>query len=101
MYAASGSKFYLSKDTGATWSSVTAGTITIPAAIAVNPFKAGELWVSGNSGIFHSTDYGVTFAAVPGPTNAWKIAAGAPKTAGGTPALFAAAAINGVNTLYR
>jgi len=101
MYAASGSKLYLSKDTGATWTSTALGTITAPVAIVVNPFKAGELWVSGNTGIFHSTNMGSTFTAVPGPTNAWKLAVGAPKTAGGTPSLYAAATITGVNTLYR
>lgn len=69
--------------------------------ITVNPFKAGELWVSGTGGIWHSSNYGQTFNALPSVTNGWRVAAGAPKTTGGTPALYAAATIGGVNTLYR
>jgi xyloglucan-specific exo-beta-1,4-glucanase len=101
LYAASGSKFYRSIDSGTTWTSTTPGTITTPNHIAVNPFKAGELWVSGNTGIVHSADYGATFTALPSVTNAFAIAAGAPKTSGGTPSVYAAAAINGVTALYR
>jgi xyloglucan-specific exo-beta-1,4-glucanase len=67
----------------------------------VSPFTAGEIWVSGNTGIVHSTNYGATFTALATVTNAWGISAGAPKTSGGTAALFASATINGVNALYR
>jgi len=101
LYAASGSKFYRSSDTGSTWTSTTAGTITTPSHIAVSPFTAGELWLSGNTGIFHSTNYGATFTALPTVSNAWAVAAGAPKSSGGTPSLYTAATINGVNALYR
>ncbi|KAG8856494.1 hypothetical protein FRB91_000775 [Serendipita sp. 411] len=101
LYAASGSKFYSSVDTGASWTSVTVGNMTSASWIAANPFKAGEVWVSGNGGIYASTNYGKTFTALPSVSNAWKIAVGAPKTTGGKPSLYAAATINGLNTLYR
>ena len=101
LYAASGSKFYKSTDTGVTWTSAALGSITVPSKIAVSPFTAGELWVSGNTGIVHSTNYGATFTALPSVTNAWGIAAGAPKTSGGTPSLYAAATISGATALYR
>lgn len=52
--------------------------------------------MSTDQGIFHSVNSGTTFSAVAGPTAAWAIALGAPKTAGGYPALFAAANIGGV-----
>ncbi|KIM24194.1 glycoside hydrolase family 74 protein [Serendipita vermifera MAFF 305830] len=101
LYAASGGTFYRSADTGATWTTSTVSGLTTASWITVNPFKAGELWVSGDAGIWHSSDYGKTFNALPSVTKGWRISAGAPKTTGGTPALYAAATINGVSTLYR
>ncbi|KAG8800604.1 hypothetical protein FRC17_006835 [Serendipita sp. 399] len=101
LYAASGSTFYVSGDTGSTWKTKTVSGLTSATWIAVNPFKAGELWLSGDGGIFRSTDYGTTFTALPSSTRGWKIAAGAPKTTGGTPALYAAATVNGVTGLFR
>lgn len=97
-YGASGSSFYLSTDGGNTFS-VTAGSLgtsTSPVKIVVNPNVTGDVWVSTDEGLFHSTSLGSTFTAVPGVTQAWAIALGAPANAGGYPALFAAADIGGV-----
>lgn len=101
LYAASGSTFYSSSDTGATWKSATVSGLSSATWITVNPSKAGELWLSGDGGIFHSTNYGSTFTALPSCTRGWKTAAGAPKTTGGTPALYAAATVNGVSSVFR
>ncbi|KAF8586883.1 glycoside hydrolase family 74 protein [Ramaria rubella] len=100
LYAASGSKLYVTKDSGTTWTASAASLVGSAVKIAVNPTKAGELWVSTSSGIMHSTDYGTTLAALPSVTGAWEIALGAPATAGGTPALYAAATISGKNALW-
>ncbi|KAG8831273.1 hypothetical protein FRC17_003391 [Serendipita sp. 399] len=101
LYAASGNTFYSSGDTGSTWKSAAVSGLTTVTAIAVNPFKAGELWLSGDGGILHSTNYGATFTALPSSTRGWNIATGAPKTTGGTPALYAAATVKGVTGLFR
>ncbi|KAG8823462.1 hypothetical protein FRC19_003786 [Serendipita sp. 401] len=101
LYAASGANFYSSGDTGTTWKTTAVSGLTTATWVAVNPFKAGELWVSGDGGIFHSTDYGTTFAALSSCTRGWNIALGAPKTTGGTPALYAAATVKGVTGLFR
>lgn len=66
-YGASGSKFYLSTDGGKSFSSpATLGSSTSPSKVIVNPGVTGDIWVSTDKGIFHSTDSGSTFAAVSG-----------------------------------
>ncbi|CDO72307.1 Glycoside Hydrolase Family 74 / Carbohydrate-Binding Module Family 1 protein [Trametes cinnabarina] len=96
-YGASGSKFYLSVDGGKTFTATgSLGSSTSPAKVIVHPNVTGDVWVSTDKGIFHSTDTGSTFTAIPGVSQAWAIALGAPKTSGGYPALFAAANIGGV-----
>jgi xyloglucan-specific exo-beta-1,4-glucanase len=101
LYAASGGNFYSSSDTGSTWKTTAISGLSSATWISANPFKAGELWVSGDGGIFHSTDYGNTFAALPSCTRGWRTAIGAPKTTGGTPSIYAAATVGGLSTVYR
>ncbi|CAG7847796.1 Xyloglucanase {ECO:0000303/PubMed:15541296} Short=XG {ECO:0000303/PubMed:15541296}; AltName: Full=Cel74a {ECO:0000312/EMBL:AAP57752.1}; Flags: Precursor [Serendipita indica DSM 11827] len=101
LYAASGSNFYWSADTGATWTTVAVSGLGTANWIAVNPYKAADLWVSSTTGVFRSTNGGKTFTKLPLVTAAWRIALGAPKTAGGTPALFIAGTVNGLSTVYR
>ncbi|KAK7694577.1 hypothetical protein QCA50_001763 [Cerrena zonata] len=96
-YGASGSKFYLSTDGGKTFAAKgSLGSSTSPSKVIVNPSVTGDVWVSTDKGIFHSTDLGSTFTAVSGVSQAWAIALGAPAKTGGYPALFAAANIDGV-----
>ncbi|KIY65508.1 glycoside hydrolase family 74 protein [Cylindrobasidium torrendii FP15055 ss-10] len=96
-YAASGSSFYISEDTGSTFTVASELTnTTAPVQIVVNPDVAGDVWVSSDGGLFHSTDYGATFSTIDGVTQAWSIGLGAAATDGGYPAVFAAANIGGV-----
>ncbi|THH34158.1 hypothetical protein EUX98_g40 [Antrodiella citrinella] len=96
-YGASGSKFYLSTDGGNTFAATASlGSSTSPVKVVVNPGVTGDVWVSSDAGIFHSTDLGSTFTQISGVSQAWAIALGAPAVAGGYPALFAAANIGGV-----
>ncbi|OJT06937.1 Xyloglucanase [Trametes pubescens] len=96
-YGASGSKFFVSTDGGKTFSAQgTLGSSTSPFRVIVHPNVTGDVWVSTDKGLFHSTNTGSTFTAISGVSQAWSIALGAPKTAGGYPALFAAANIGGV-----
>ncbi|KAL0950943.1 hypothetical protein HGRIS_007696 [Hohenbuehelia grisea] len=96
-YGAAGSNFYLSTDGGKTFAAKgSLGSSTAPAKVIVNPGVSGDVWVSTDKGLFHSTDSGTSFASISGVSQAWAIALGAPKTAGGYPALFAAANIGGI-----
>lgn len=96
-YGASGSSFYLSSDGGKTFSvKGSLGSSTSPSKVIVNPSVTGDVWVSTDKGLFHSTNSGTSFTTVSGITQAWAIALGAPAKAGGYPALFAAANIGGI-----
>ncbi|KAF8649812.1 hypothetical protein AX16_005577 [Volvariella volvacea WC 439] len=96
-YGASGSTFYLSTNNGRTFTARgSLGSSAYPFKIVVNPGVTGDVWVSTDKGLFHSTNSGTSFTAISGVTQAWAIALGAPKTTGGYPALFAAANIEGV-----
>ncbi|KAF5377695.1 hypothetical protein D9615_005239 [Tricholomella constricta] len=96
-YGASGSSFYLSTDSGKTFAAKgSLGSSTSPVKIIVNPGVTGDVWVSTDKGLFHSTNSGTSFSATSGVTQAWAIALGAPAKAGGYPALFAAANIDGI-----
>jgi xyloglucan-specific exo-beta-1,4-glucanase len=64
-YGASASSFYVSKDTGATFTKAgTLGSATAVRDIAAHPTVAGEVWVSTDVGIFRSTNYGSAFTQV-------------------------------------
>ncbi|KAF7319981.1 Glycoside hydrolase family 74 protein [Mycena kentingensis (nom. inval.)] len=96
-YGANANSFYLSTDGGKTFRVTTAlGSSNDMRKIVVHPNITGDVWVSSDTGIFHSTNMGTSFTKVTGPTSAWAIALGAPKTAGGYPALYAAANIGGI-----
>jgi xyloglucan-specific exo-beta-1,4-glucanase len=101
-YGASGSSFYLSVDGGKTFAVKSSlGSSTAPAKVVVNPGVTGDVWVSTDKGLFHSTNSGSAFTAISAVTQAWAFGLGAPKTTGGYPAIFAAAIINGVTGYFR
>lgn len=101
-YAASGPNFYISTNGGSTFTRASLlGSATTSTQIAASPFTAGEFFVSTNHGVWHSADYGKSFTGLSGATQAWSIAVGKGKTASGPPALYAAATIDGVSSLYR
>ncbi|KAL4260404.1 WD40/YVTN repeat-like-containing domain superfamily protein [Pleurotus pulmonarius] len=96
-YGASGNTFYISNSNGAAFSaSGSLGSSTSVSDVLVNPGLTGDVWVSTDKGLFHSTDSGATFTSISGVTQAWSIGFGAPVTAGGYPAIFVAANIDGV-----
>jgi xyloglucan-specific exo-beta-1,4-glucanase len=96
-YGASGNTFYVSGDNGKTFSAKgTLGSSTSVFDLAVHPGISGDVWVSTDNGLFHSTNNGTSFTAIPGISQAWGIALGAPKSSGGYPAVFVAANYGGV-----
>ncbi|KIP12012.1 carbohydrate-binding module family 1 protein [Phlebiopsis gigantea 11061_1 CR5-6] len=96
-YAGSGSSFYLSTDGGKTFTATSKlGSSSSVSKVIVNPSVTGDVWVSTDTGLFHSTNNGTTFTAISGVTQAWSISLGAPATTGGYPAVFAIANIGSV-----
>ncbi|KAJ9151135.1 Xyloglucanase [Pleurostoma richardsiae] len=63
-YGASGSTFYVSTNTGTSFAKAAGslGAATAIRDIAAHPTAAGEVYVSTDKGVFHSTDYGASFA---------------------------------------
>lgn len=64
-YGGSAADFYVSTDTGKSF--LKAGSLDSATAVrdlVSHPLKAGEIWASTDAGIFHSTDYGSSFAQV-------------------------------------
>lgn len=96
-YATADANFFVSPDGGKTFSATgTLGPSSSAFDIAVNPDITGDVWVSTDKGLLHSTDSGATFSAISGISQAWGIALGVPASAGAYPAIYAAANIDGV-----
>lgn len=90
-YAASGTNFYISRNSGATFTLTgrytTAGTSN-PVKIVAHPKLAGDVWVSSDAGLFHSANSGTTFTAAAGVSRGYQFALGAPATTGEYPAVY-------------
>lgn len=101
-YGASGSQFYISIDGGKTFTSPSSlGSSTSPFKVIANPSITGDVWVSTDVGIFHTTNSGESFIQLPGISQAWAIALGAPKMSGGYPAIFIAASFGEQDGYFR
>ncbi|CAJ2504926.1 Uu.00g123200.m01.CDS01 [Anthostomella pinea] len=77
-YAGSGSSFYVSTDTGATFATAgSLGSATAIRDIVSNPLSSAQIFVSTDVGVFHSTDYGASFTLTSTTlTNTYQIALG-------------------------
>jgi xyloglucan-specific exo-beta-1,4-glucanase len=101
-YAYAAGSFYRSTDGGATFAATNTG---LPASGRLHfkavPGKEGDIWLAGSSGLVHSTNGGVTFAAVAGVSAGVNVALG--KAAPGTtyPAVFLVGTVDGVTGVFR
>lgn len=77
-YAASGSTFYVSSDTASSFSNGgTLGSAEAIRDIIAHPDIAGEIFVSTDVGVFHSTNHGISFTALSDSvTDTYQIALG-------------------------
>ena len=76
-YGGSAGSFCVSTNGGKTFAQTTklASSTTINKIVA-NPSVAGDVWASTDTGLFHSTNYGKTFATISGPTAGYSFALG-------------------------
>lgn len=90
VYAVSGSSFYLSTNSGAGFERIGAFSTTAnqPSGIAVNPFKAGDVWVSADDGVYHSTYPFTSWKKAADLQRASSIAIGAAPTKDAYPAVY-------------
>lgn len=70
-YGGSAGSIYTSTDLGVTFAkTVSLGSSTTVNQIRVNPTVAGDVWATTDTGLFHSLDYGATFAKISGGVTA-------------------------------
>lgn len=101
-YGAYGSSFYVSTNIGVSFTKVqTLGTSATANKVTANLLTAGDVWISTDTGLFHSTGYGATLTTVSGWTKAYGIALGAAKTTGGYPAVYVGGTYLGVTGYFR
>jgi hypothetical protein len=91
---------YASTDGAATFTAVNAG-LPVNAVLRASYAGEGDLWLAAPTGLFHSTDSGVTFVQVSGPSEAYDVAFG--KSANGADYLtvFVYGRISGVQGVFR
>lgn len=102
-YGAYTGSFYISTDIGVTFTkTATLGSATTVTQVRVHPTVAGDVWVSTDVGLFHSTNYGATFTQIgSGCTVAYKFALGAASTTGGYPVIYGFFTVDNVLALYK
>ncbi|KAJ0110098.1 Xyloglucanase [Diaporthe amygdali] len=76
-YAGSEATFYISTDGAATFTKSPLANVTEIRHIAAHPTQAGEIWVSTDAGVFHSTNFGQTFSPLSSsPSNTHAVSVG-------------------------
>ncbi|ASO21013.1 photosystem II stability/assembly factor-like uncharacterized protein [Actinoalloteichus hoggarensis] len=101
-YGASGGRFYISTDGGASFTaSPAAGLPTGNVKFTALPDREGEIWLAGDGGLVRSTDGGTTFTAVAGVDGARNIAHGAAAPGVDHPALYLVGTVDGVEGVFR
>ncbi|EKD21175.1 uncharacterized protein L3040_000786 [Drepanopeziza brunnea f. sp. 'multigermtubi'] len=75
-YAGDTKRIYVSSDGGKSFVVTAEIASSGNGKMAVHPAKAGDVWYSSSSGVYHSTDFGQTFTACPSVTGGEAIAIG-------------------------
>jgi xyloglucan-specific exo-beta-1,4-glucanase len=98
-YGYAGSSVYVSKDGGATFSTVAAPT---PAQnLKAVPGRTGDVWLAGAGGLYRSTTAGSSFTKVSAVTSAINVAFGKAAPNAAYPAVFLVGVVDGVDGVYR
>ncbi|OKL62946.1 hypothetical protein UA08_01766 [Talaromyces atroroseus] len=102
-YGGSAGSFYISTNSGVSFTkTVSLGSSTAVNAIRVHPSVAGDVWVSTDIGLWHSTNYGSSFTQIgSGCTAGWSFGFGKALTTSSYPVLFGFFTVDGVTALYK
>lgn len=104
IYAVSGTSFYLSTDSGANFRRVGAFSTTANSvsAVTVNPFKAGDVWVAANDGVYYSSLPFTSWTKAADIQQGTSISLGAPSSSSAYPAVYVVGwASNWTQGVYR
>lgn len=88
------STLYISTDGGHTFT-VASTQNNADIALEASPVAQGDLWLTSNNGLYHSTDEGKTFSAVSGVSAAFGLGFGMPATGANYPALYMIGQVSG------
>jgi cellulase/cellobiase CelA1 len=100
-YGFSGGRFFVSTNGGATFAQTAASGLPATAKFKAVPGRGGDLWLAGDTGLFHSTDSGASFTKLSSVSKAVGIGFGKAAPGRSNPALYAMATIGGVTGVYR
>jgi hypothetical protein len=101
-YAYSGGRLYVSTNGGAAFTATAAtGLPTENVKFKAVPGIEGDIWLAGNTGLFHSTDSGASFTKISAVTDARNVAFGRAAPGASYQAIFLVGTIDGVTGVYR
>jgi xyloglucan-specific exo-beta-1,4-glucanase len=100
-YGFNGGRFYVSTNGGATFTQTAATGLPSTAKFKAVQGRDGDIWLAGDTGIFHSTNSGASFTKLSTVTKAVSIGFGAAAPGQTYPALYAMATVGGVTGVYR
>ncbi|MFC4859352.1 cellulose binding domain-containing protein [Actinophytocola glycyrrhizae] len=100
-YGFSGGRFHVSTNGGATFTQTAATGLPTTAKFKALPGKEGDIWLAGDTGLFHSTDSGASFTRLSTVADAVNIGFGRAAPGRTNPALYTMATIGGVTGVHR
>jgi hypothetical protein len=100
-YGFSGGRFYVSTNGGATFTATAASGLPASAKFKAMPGREGDIWLAGDTGLFHSTDSGASFTKLSTVTSARNVGFGKAAPGRTNLALFTVATIGGVSGVFR
>ncbi|MGH3416876.1 MAG: cellulose binding domain-containing protein, partial [Actinocrinis sp.] len=107
-YGYSAGTFYVSTNGGASFTATAATGLPSTGNVYIKalPGTSGDVWLTGGSstgtsGIWHSTNSGASFTELASASAAINLGFGKSASAGGYPALYSIATVNGVQGVFR
>ncbi|GAA0552041.1 cellulose-binding domain-containing protein [Actinomadura livida] len=100
-YAVSGGRFYVSTNGGASFSAAASGLPTSGVHVKALPGEEGDIWLAGDTGLFHSTDSGASFTKISNISDAVNVGFGKAAPGASHQALYLMGTVGGVTGLFR
>ncbi|HEY1572834.1 MAG TPA: cellulose binding domain-containing protein [Pseudonocardiaceae bacterium] len=102
-YGFSGGKFYVSTNSGASFTASAATGLPASGKVFIKAVAghAGDVWLAGGAGLWHSTDGGTTFTKLTTVDSSLNIGFGKAAPGQTYPALYAIATVAGVAGVFR
>ncbi|MFL6121719.1 cellulose binding domain-containing protein [Actinophytocola sp.] len=100
-YGFDGGRFYVSTNGGATFTQTVSTGLPSTAKFKAMPGREGDLWLAGDTGLFHSTNSGTSFTKVSTVTSARNVGFGKAAPGRTNLTLFTVGVVDGVSGVYR